>query len=119
MPAPPNAASWAVARQLACALEEYDLDTDEMIEAWPDLDRYQVMSDQVERVRMYSEALPQVRVEWSRLLIAHSELVHRLWQSHYGRAPVAAGGMFVVRERHADCLRALRLRCQQLQVRRG
>ena len=101
----------AIAFQLAAALEQYDLDTERMIEAWPDLDRYREVSAQVDRIRMYSSSLPEARVQWVELLIAHAELVHRLWRGQYGGGQVEARPLQDVRDRHGECIAALRNRC--------
>lgn len=110
----------AVALQLLAALEQYDADSGTMIAAWPDLERYRAVSDQVEMIRMYCSALPDVAVQWVELLIAHAELVHVLWRAQYGFARPAGSGpeqegpeaqLAAVRERHADAIAALRGRC--------
>lgn len=101
----------AVALQLVSALDRYGQDTAALIAHWPDLERYRGVSDQVETIRMYSSALPPVQVQWVELLIAHAELVHVLWRGQYGGEPGAGEQLAAVRDRHADCLAALRARC--------
>ena len=104
----------AIAFQLIAALEQYERDTTVMIERWPDLETYQEVSDQIETIRMYSSALDEARVQWVELLIAHAELVHFLWRAQGGLAADAAEQMANVRDRHADCVVALRNRCLRL-----
>ena len=105
----------AIAFQLAAELEKYDQDTDKLIRTWPDMDLYRELSAQIDRIRMYSSALAEARVQWVELLITHSELVHCLWRAEYGQpAPDAREQLAQVRERHADCVAALRNRCLRL-----
>jgi len=82
-----------------------------MIAGWPDLDRYRDVSAQVETIRMYCSALPDVRVQWVELLIAHAELVHFLWRTQYGVTQDVLEEIGAVRDHHADCIAALRNRC--------
>ena len=111
MSAHPTDALDAIALQLVAALECYAEDTAEMIARWPDMDLYCSVSDQVESIRMYASALPDARVQWVELLIAHSELVHRLWQVQYGQEGTATANIFDARVHHTDALVALRNRC--------
>jgi hypothetical protein len=100
----------AIALQMVAALEQYDTDTARMIEAWPDLELYRVVSAGVETIRTYSGDLPEVRVQWVEMLIAHAELVHFLWRSQYGDRAGALDQIASVREHHARCIAALRAR---------
>jgi hypothetical protein len=110
----------AIAFQLVAALENYEQDAGAMIDGWPELDLYQNVSGQVDRIRMYSSALPEVRVQWVELLIAHAELVHCLWRSTYGEPGAEVGEELAeVRERHAESILALRNRCLRLISRGG
>ena len=109
----------AIALQLAAALDAYDRDAAAMVARWPDTELYRGLGEQLEKIRMYSNALPAAGVQWVELLIAHAELMHQLWQAQsggtaYGRAQLAAR-----RDRHADCVLALRNRCLQLVAQAG
>jgi hypothetical protein len=101
----------AIAFQLVAALEQYDEATGTMIAAWPDLEHYRSVSEQIEKIRMYSSALPDARVQWVELLIAHSELVHFLWRAQYGDSKAAREQIESVRDHHGDAIAALRNRC--------
>lgn len=114
MSAPQNATFDAIALQLVAALEQYDRDTEDMIAAWPDLERYRTVSEQIEKIRTFSADVPMARVQWIELLIAHAELIHFLWRLQYGNQPAARAELGSVREHHGDCVRALRQRCQRL-----
>lgn len=104
----------AIALQMAAALDTYERDAEAMIAAWPDFERYRTVSEEVDRLRMYSSGLPATSVQWAELLIAHAELVHHLWRSCYGSGGGSAEAFERVRDRHADCIAALRNRCARL-----
>jgi hypothetical protein len=55
--------------------------------------------------------LPEIRVQWVELLIAHAELVHFLWRAQYGETQAAREQIDHVRDHHADAIKALRNRC--------
>lgn len=100
----------AVAPQLVAALERYAEDIGEMIGNWPDMERYRNVSGQIEEIRIYASALPDTRLQWVELLIAHSELVHRLWLLQYGDGALVMADTLDARLRHTDALAALRHR---------
>ncbi|RYF15314.1 MAG: hypothetical protein EOO30_15000 [Comamonadaceae bacterium] len=104
----------AIASQVVDALEKYGTDAERMMAAWPDLELYREVSDQIEGIRLYSGALPEARVQWVELLIAHAELIHFLWRLQYGDREAALGQIGPVRDRHADAVAALRRRCMRL-----
>lgn len=106
----------AIAFQVVAALEQYERDAAAMLAQWPDLERYREVSDGIERVRLYTSSLPEARVHWVELLIAHAELVHCLWREQYGHdaTPQQRAELAAVRERHVDCVAALRKRCLRI-----
>lgn len=104
----------AIALHMAAALDNYELDTETMIAAWPDFECYRRVSEEVDRLRMYSSGLPATSVQWAELLIAHAELVHYLWRNCYGGGGGSAEAFERVREHHADCVTALRNRCARI-----
>jgi hypothetical protein len=113
MSAAPTEAYDAIALQLVAALEKYAGDTGVMVMSWPDMDRYRDVSDQVEKIRMYSAALPDLRVQWVELLIAHAELVHVLWRAQYADDAHSRDEICRVREHHSDAVAAMRSRCMR------
>jgi hypothetical protein len=90
-----------------------------MIAGWPDLERYRSVSGQIEQIRMYAAALPDARVQWVELLIAHAELVHLLWRVQYGETGLAMSDTLDARLHHTDAVAALRHRCQRLMARQA
>ena len=107
-------ATHAIALQMSAALDTYEADTEAMIAAWPDFDRYRTVSGDVDLLRMYSSGLPATSVQWAELLIAHAQLVHYLWRDCYGEGGGSAEAFRQVRDHHADCIAALRSRCARL-----
>jgi hypothetical protein len=114
MSAHPANALDAIALQLVATLEGYAEDTAQMIAGWPDMERYRSVSQQIEQIRMYASALPEARVQWVELLIAHSELVHLLWRVQYAEGGLAMCDTLQVRLHHTDALTALRQRCLRI-----
>jgi hypothetical protein len=114
MSAHPTQAFDAIALQLVAALECYAEDTAQMIAGWPDMERYRGVSEQIEQIRMYASALPEARVHWVELLIAHSELVHLLWRVQYGDGGLGMQDTLVARLHHTDAVAALRQRCLRI-----
>lgn len=117
MSAPKAFAFDAIAVQLVSALDGYEQELAAMIDGWPDLERYRAASAQVEKIRLYASGLPEARVQWVELLIAHAELVHFLWRMQYGNRPAAEAQIAAVRQHHADCVAALRNRCLRIALR--
>lgn len=117
MSAPRALAFDAIALQMVAALDAYEQGVARMIEGWPDLDRYRTASNQVEKIRLHVSGLPEARVQWVELLIAHAELVHFLWRLQYGNRPAAEAEMAPVRQHHAECIVALRNRCLGIALR--
>jgi hypothetical protein len=101
----------AIAFQLVAALEAYDRDAGRLVASWPDPELYRSVSDQVDRIRMYSSALPQTRVQWVEVLISHAELVHGLWRAQPGLGDDVLAQVASVRARHSAAIAALRTRC--------
>jgi hypothetical protein len=107
----------AIAFQLVAALDQYDRDAGTMVDTWLDMDLYRRVSEEIEEIRMYSAALPQLSVHWVELLIAHAELVHSLWRLRFREIEADRGRLAELRERHTDCVKALRGRCLRVLAR--
>ena len=101
----------AIAFQLLAELEEYGKETDRIVAGWPDIELYGRVSDQIEKIRLYSSSLPDACVQSLELLIAHAELMHLLWRAEHGADRGSPASLAAVREHHADCVAALRNRC--------
>jgi hypothetical protein len=109
----------AIAFQLAAALERYEQDVGRMMDTWLDMDLYREVSRQVEEIRMYSAALPQLSASWLEVLIAHAELIHHMWRVQNARPAPQARDLAAVRERHAAAVRRLHDACLRLIARSG
>jgi hypothetical protein len=108
----------AIAFQLCAALEQYEQDVGRMVDTWLDMELYQSVSAQVEEIRRFSAALPQLSVQWAELLIAHAELAHSLWRLRFQEVPTHRERLGEVRARHAACVASLRSRGMRLISRR-
>lgn len=104
----------AIALQLIDALERYAMDTAQMVANWPDLERYRAISEQVDQIRLLASGLPEARVQWVELLIAHAELLQLLWRAHYGHGGVTMDDTLHARLHHADAIAALRISCLRM-----
>lgn len=107
----------AIAFQLVAALEEYDVGAADMVDTWPDMERYRRVSEQIDRIRLYSAALPSLSVHWVELLIAHAELVHSLWRLRFREDGADRERLHQVREHHGHCVESLRTRCLRVLTR--
>ena len=109
----------AIALQLVAALDRYEPDVARMADAWLDMELYGSVSAQIDEIRMFCAALPQLSVSWVELLIAHAALVHSLWRQRFGEAPADESVLAEVRARHAHCVQSLRRRCLRLLAQGG
>lgn len=109
----------AIAFQLAAALDEYDEDVGRMVDTWLDMELYHRVSAEIEEIRGFSAALPQLSVPWVELLIAHAELVHSLWRLRFQEVGAHRERLDEVREHHSACVASLRSRCLRLMARRA
>lgn len=107
----------AIAFQMAAALEHYEQDVVRMMDASLDMDVYREVSRQIEYIRMYSAALPQLSVPWVELLIAHAELVHHMWRAQNARPAPTADEVAAVWQRHAEAVRHLHDGCLRMLAR--
>lgn len=105
----------AIALQVLAALETYDADVEAMLGARHDPELYHRVSHGLDRIRMDCASIGELRVHWVELLIAHAELVHRVWRD--ARTPADAGdaqGIEPLRDQHRDAVVAMRDRCRSL-----
>ena len=107
----------AIAFQLAAALEHYETRVSSVVAAWPDLEGYADASAQMDKIRLYSESLPDLRVQWVDLLITHAELVHHLWRSQDGVPGAHAARVAPALEQHLDAVAALSNSCHRVMAR--
>lgn len=99
----------ALAFELVAALENYERDTEVLVATWLDMEQYQLVSRQVDHLRLLCAALPQMAVPWVGLLISHAELMHCLWKC--GEAFVPSPDFDVCRGRHQRAVATLREKC--------
>lgn len=104
----------AIALQLAAALDRYEQQVAVMVDTWLDMDLYREVSQQIEEIRMYCAALPQLGAPWVELLIAHAELVHSLWRVRFGDDAGDRGKFEDVRVRHSAAIHSLKGTCRRV-----
>ena len=114
MSAPETHAIEAITSQLATAVEQYGHDMAKMLATWPDVERHRRVSAQIETIRMYSSALPELHVQWVEFLLTHSEVMQFLWRSDYGPHAAPQSKLRELKDRHADAMVALRNRCARV-----
>lgn len=105
----------ATAFQLAAALEHYETSVDQLVARGDDLELHAAMTRQLEPMRLYVGALPDMSVAWVALLITRFELTLALWKAARwaGDARVLAA-----HEEHKEAIEALRRRCTRMLGRR-
>ena len=103
--------------QLAATLDTYDHDVAKMVETWLDMELYRTVSEEIEEIRRYSAAMPQLSVPWAELLIAHGELVHSLWRLRFQDVDSDRERLAEVRDRHTACVHSLKVRCVRMLAR--
>ena len=108
----------AVTLQLVAALEQYEGDMARMAQTWLDMELYGQVSEEIEQIRAFSGALPQLGTGWVELLIAHAELVHALWRLQFRDGAADMEELAQLRARHAECVAHLRRRCLRLLAQR-
>jgi hypothetical protein len=87
MSAPQHQALSAIAFQLAAALDNYEQDVHALVAASFDPELYRRISRQMDDMRMYAAALPQVSVAWVEVMIRHFELTHAMWRNSRAGEP--------------------------------
>jgi hypothetical protein len=100
----------AIAHQLLAALDPYQDSLGELVAGWPDLAFYRGVSARIDQIRNYTLALPEIRVQWAALLVAHTTLVQALCKLAPGSEAEAAPQLRDLRDEHAACVAALRAR---------
>jgi hypothetical protein len=104
----------AIAFQLAAALERYEQDLTLLLDTGFDMELYRDISEQVEHIRMFAAALPQLSVPWVEVLIAHAELIHHMWRVQNARPAPPARELSALRDRHGAAVRRLHAGCVRL-----
>src|SRR5438552_3179987 len=95
----------AIAFQLVAALERYEGSAAAMVAGWMDMQLYRTCGKEIEEIRRYAAALPQLSVAWVELLIAHAELVQTLWRNGQAADPKRMNDVLV---HHKTCIQLLR-----------
>ena len=99
----------AIASQLSTELAGYEEGLHQLLERRWDPDLYRTLSDQFDRIQMYTDALPRLASTWTELLISRVDLMHALWTV---RAPTRINGRVVaLHARHKSMIEQVRSKC--------
>jgi hypothetical protein len=71
--------SQATADHVAAVLERYEMQVRKLIASCGDMQLYTSVAEEMEEIRRCCVGRPELSLPWVMLLIAHAELVHRLW----------------------------------------
>ena len=101
----------AVASQLRAELTDYEAGLGRLLERRWDPELYRTLSDQFDRIQMYTQSLPRLAATWSELLISRVDLMHALWTV---RAPTRINGRVVAfHARHKMRIEEARAKCAE------
>jgi hypothetical protein len=112
MSASPGRVLHSIAAELLALLGPYEDDVASLLRRWPDDAQFQRAWRHMEQIRLYSAGVPQVRVQATSVLIAHAELVRLLCRSQSAYEVGVGRDIAAARERHQECVAALRFRLQ-------
>lgn len=101
----------AIASQLATELAEYQAGLAQLLAGHWDADLYREVSERFDRMQMYAQALPQVGMSWSELLISRVDLTRALWDT---RTPARVDGLVAAMyAQHQVLIREVVRRCMR------
>jgi hypothetical protein len=104
----------AIAFQLSAALENYQMHVDSLSDPWSQRRPYDLVSHAFDEVRMLKGALPELSVLMVELSICHVELMKALWLAGSSRESHDATALQKLREKHRECVAAMRERCVRM-----
>lgn len=81
MSAPDHSTREAIVFELIAGLALYEEDVRLLCSGWLDMDQYQLVSQEVDDLRLIAGALPWLSMPWGALLASHAELIHGLWKA--------------------------------------
>jgi hypothetical protein len=109
----------ALALQTANALARYERHVRTLAATWLDMDLYNIVSGEIDEIRRYCAALPDVGVPWSALLVSHAELIHALWYGDQRDSTAPANAVAGRLDEHLACIDSLARRCMRIAERPG
>ena len=101
------------ARHLMAALESYEPHVRELVAGWLDMDLYMAVSAEIDELKLFCSALPELSVPWVSLLISHAELVYCLWRNSQS-APLRPPEVERRLNEHLECVHWLRARARRI-----
>lgn len=109
----------ATAQQASAALARYERHVRELAGSWLDMELYDVVSSELDEIKVYTASLPDIAVAWTALLTSHAELIHALWSSEQAGARKARGEVELHLREHLACVDRLAHRCLHIAARSG
>lgn len=104
----------ATALQASAALARYERHVRKLASSWLDMELYQLVSAEIDEIKLYSATLPHVAVPWAALLTSHAELIHALWRSQQAGAARGAPQVEQQLQEHLACVDSMARRCLRL-----
>jgi len=100
----------AIASQLLEEMDRYAEGLRNLLERRWDPDLYRELSDRFDRMQLFAQSLPRLRMAWSDLMVNRVELTHALWSQ---RAPSHINGrVLALHAQHEALLRDFRKTCR-------
>ena len=100
----------AIASQLLEEMDRYAEGLRNLLERQWDPDLYRELSDRFDRMQLFAQSLPRLRLAWSDLMVNRVELTHALWsQGAPGRID---GRVLALHAQHEALLRDFRKTCR-------
>lgn len=101
----------ASARETLRVLTRYQRHVRRLAATWLDMDLYQTVSQEIDSIKAFCGALPELAVPWAALLVSHAELVHALWRSGPDGGAQASPDVAARLQEHLACIDGLARRC--------
>lgn len=108
----------AIAFQLSAALENYQMQVDDLVNPWLQTAQYDLVGRIFDDVRMLKGALPELSGDMVELMICHVELMKALWLSNTKPPERDAGAVEELRKRHRQAADTMREHCIRVFSRR-
>lgn len=104
----------ATALQASAVLARYEQHVRQLASSWLDMELYEVVSSELDEIKVYTASLPRIAVPWAALLTSHAELIHALWSSEQAGGRDGRSQVELHLQEHLDCIDSLARRCRQI-----
>lgn len=107
------------ALQAAAALALYERHVHSLAASWLDMELYEQVSREIDEIKLFCAAIPDVNVPWSALLVSHTEMVRALWEGGRSDTPSTREETQRRLDDHLVCIDTLARRCLRTAERNG